>query len=177
MSRFIAFLLLPVLVSCMSENNETTNIKKAIPMLWDESQLVDEPYGLDFSIEKLENNAYNLEIAIDIEAGSYFVSPHSKGSYMGRFSILIENNDELIMADTLLEIPRSVESIDPWTNNLASIVRQNTVYKQQFDLENEEDFEIEGLVQFVIEPKCTLEKIKFMISNHSGKLEVKRIRE
>lgn len=52
-------------------------------------------------------------------------------------------------------------------------VRQNTHYKQSLKVLSNENFEVYGYIQFTIEPRCTLEKIPFILSYVDGKLSVK----
>ncbi len=154
------------------EANKSTNNEKSI--IINQNNIAEEPYNIKLQIYKVKNNQYRLEVKMDLAEGSYFVSPHSKGSYKGIFNISIEGKNKLSTNGNLLEVPRSVEQIDPWKNSLASIVNENTTYKQTFTIVPQNDFEVTGLVRFVIEPRCTLEEVKFIISYYSGELKIKK---
>jgi hypothetical protein len=53
------------------------------------------------------------------------------------------------------------------------LVRENTYYKQSLKVLTNENFEVSGHIQFTIEPRCTLEKIPFILSYVDGKLSLK----
>lgn len=40
-------------------------------------------------------------------------------------------------------------------------MRENTTYKQALKVNSETDFKVSGLIQFTIEPRCSLEKIGY----------------
>ncbi len=134
----------------------------------------EEPYDITFKVEKLKNNTYNFIISMELEKDAHYVSPNSKGSYLGQFTMIMDKNTKLRMNEAFTEIPLSKESIDPWNGGPVNFVREHTTYTKQFTISDTNDFEVAGLVQFVIEPRCTLEKIHFKITNTSGNIEIKQ---
>lgn len=157
-------------VALKTETETTT-----IPKFNGNPLFISDPYDLELSIEKTENNTYQLVTNIILKNDSYFVSPHSKVAYKGRFSSKLQQNKNLDMIDTIIETPRSVEEIDPhpFVNGPVNWVRQNTIYKQPLEINSETDFEVSGLIQFTIEPRCSMEKIGYTISYKSGEMTVK----
>ncbi len=59
----------------------------------------------------------------------------------------------------------------PFTNGTVNWVRVNTNYKQQLEVATQVDFQVFGYIQFTIEPRCSLEKIPFIIKKENGKLK------
>ena len=135
----------------------------------------EEPYDLSLRVEKLKKNTYNLIIKMELKKGAHYVSPNSKGNYLGIFTLIIDKNTKLYMHGKFSESPLSKEGVDPWSSNPVNFVRENTTHTKQFTITDTNDFEVSGLIQFTIEPRCTMEKIKFTITNTSGKIEIKKL--
>ncbi len=135
---------------------------------------ISDTYDIELSIEKIGNNGYQLVTEIILKNDSYFVSPHSKVAYKGRFSSGLQKNANLEMTNNIIEIPRSVEEIDPhpFVNGPVNWVRENTTYTQPLKLNTNSDFEVSGLIKFTIEPRCSLEKIGYTIRYKSGNMTV-----
>jgi hypothetical protein len=136
----------------------------------------EEPYELSLQVKKLKNNTYNLTVIMELGEGAHYVSPNSKGDYKGKFVMLLEENTKLTMSGKFTEYPTAKESIDPWRGDPVNFVTENTTHTQQFTITDTNDFEVSGLIQFTIEPRCTLEKVTFTISNRNGKLEIKKVK-
>lgn len=186
MNKVIVLLFLLFSIGCTTEKQQpkstTSTIKTTESEIFNiltkpDEPIIREPYDIGFQIDKLDNNQYILVVSIQLDKGSYLVSPFSNDSYSGRFDISIKDVGNLIMNDTLLEIPRSAEEIDPWGKGLVNLVKENTIYKQKFTILAKDDFEVSGFIRFVIEPLCTMEEVKFIISNNSGKLKVEKIND
>lgn len=136
---------------------------------------ITDPYDIKLSIKETENSGYQLVTEIILKNDSYFVSPHSKVAYKGRFSSDLQKNKNLEMINKIIETPRTVEEIDPhpFVNGPVNWVRENTTYRQPLKLHTDSDFEVSGLIKFTIEPRCSLEKIGYTISYKNGKMSVK----
>ena len=132
-------------------------------------------YDIQFKIEKLNSKTFNLNINIALDSGAYFVSPLSGGDYKGIFNISIPENEHLTLADGLSEIPKSVESIDPWTGGKVNLVNETTTYSKTFNINSTSNFELMGKVKFVIEPRCTLEEITFSIVYRDGNIAIRKV--
>lgn len=169
--------ILIVLLTFFSVNNHTNDQIDTNTEVISQDKIIKtkEPYTLNFHLEKLKNNTYNLIIKMELEKDAHYVSPNSKGSYSGIFAMILEENTKLNMSGKFSESPLAKEKVDPWTGNPASFVREDTTHTQQFTVTDTNDFEVSGLIQFTIEPRCTLEKIKFTISSRNGKLAVKKV--
>jgi len=133
------------------------------------------PYHLDLKIENTEDNSKQLVVFITLKGDSYFVSPHAKGDFKGRFSMTIDENSKLAVEGDIIEIPKSVEEIDTHhhVNGTVKWVRENTTYKLPLKVMTKEDFEVTGIIKFTIEPRCTFEEIPILVSQKSGELSVK----
>jgi len=171
MSKFITLVIVLFSMSYNTNHNQL-NIHTKFSLQEEVTKIV-EPYNITFNVDKLKNNTYNLIIEMELGKDSHYVSPNSKGEYLGMFSMILEENTKLHMHRKFSEIPLSKESTDPWTGNPVNFVRENTKYTQQFTISDTNDFEVSGLIQFTIEPRCTLEKIHFTIKNTSENLEIK----
>lgn len=137
------------------------------------------PYHVSFALEEREGEEPLLVIGMELAMGSYYVSPFAKRDFSGKFSIHLRETEVMSLADGLQEIPRSTEIFDPhpFVNGLVNWVRVNTVYKQPLKIEAEGDFDVVGRVQFVIEPKCTMEKVNFRITRTDGVMKVQKMME
>lgn len=179
MKKVIIIFSVLLCISCAvdDQNKEIKTVKETISSgdtkTFNIPKSTDDPYEIDFKVDKVNAKEYSLIVSIDLDNGAYFISPHSKGNYKGIFVISVEDNNKIILTDTIIETPQSVEKKDPWSGEPAYVVDVNTIYKQNFTLTSDQNFEVTGRVQFTIEPKCTYEQIGFVISYHSGKVSVK----
>jgi len=137
---------------------------------------IEKLYDLEFLIENLENNEFQLSIAIKLYNGGHYISPHAKRTFSGKFFMDLGSYTDLAFKGDIIETPRSVETIDlhPFTNGTVNWVHVNTTYKQSLQVKSQDDFEVFGRVMFTIEPRCTLENIPFVIAYKAGKMTVKR---
>ncbi|WP_417856945.1 hypothetical protein [Xanthomarina gelatinilytica] len=132
------------------------------------------PYHLDLKMETTEAGTKQLSLFITLKDNAYFVSPHAKKDFKGKFSMTIEDSSKLSMTDDIIEIPRSVEEMDthPFVDGKVNWVRENTLYKQNLNILTKDDFEVTGFIRFTIEPRCTYEEIPFKVTQSSGVLQV-----
>ena len=184
MKRLTSSILLILVMGCISNNQETLDTIASNEMNAQKDEGIEnddmykrfttELYELRFEINKLENGVYDLILDMELKNGSYYVSPNSKGNFTGIFSIIIDENDKFEKTAKLIETPLSVEEYDshPFVRGYINWVKENTNYRQRIKRKSDEDFEVSGIIQFTIEPKCTLEKIPFFIKYKDGKLKV-----
>ena len=146
--------------------------------LTDREAALDHPYKLDFLLEKTAAAQYKLVTDMKLFGGSFYVSPHSSGAFKGKFRIEIAPNNDLILENDFVEIPRSIEVIDPhqFVNGPVNWVKEDTRYGHLLNILTEKDFEIGGKYIFTIEPKCTLEEIPILFKFKSGVLTVEEWR-
>ncbi|MBG6130255.1 hypothetical protein IWQ47_001662 [Aquimarina sp. EL_43] len=135
---------------------------------------MDNPYALALKTDTTDKGEQRLIVSIDLYDKSYFVSPHSNGNFLGRFNLSLGETKHLTMKDSIIEFPKSLETYDPWSDGRVNFVKRNTTYTQKLIINSQKDFEVTGLIKFVIEPRCTMEKVKFVISQRSGVLSVEK---
>lgn len=136
----------------------------------------DHPYDLSLQVEDAGMNEYSLLIRMNLFGGSFFVSPHANGTFSGRFSVALEENDNVYLGEDFIETPLSKEVFDPhpFVDGKVNWVAENTVYDYPLKVLSNRDFKVNGMIRFTIEPKCTLEEIPFSISSEGGKVTVQR---
>jgi hypothetical protein len=184
MKNVIAFFFLFLIVSC-AQKELVTSTEPTIPVLnvsMYDSQLIDKeiaidhPYELAFEVEKTSENQYTLNTTMKLYGGSFYVSPHSKRDFKGKFTIEIADNKNLKLAIDFIETPRSQEVIDPhpFVNGSINWVNEDTKYEHQLTALSNEDFDVGGKIFFTIEPKCTLEEIPVMFKYRSGVLTIEK---
>jgi hypothetical protein len=133
---------------------------------------VDELYTSIIRLDKQKNDEYLLSIEMQLKKNSYFVSPNAKGDFSGKFTIVLTEPNKIQTNDAITETPLSKEEYEKH-NGMVNFVRENTTYKQALKVLSTENFETYGYLQFTIEPRCTLEKIPFILSFVDGKLSIK----
>ena len=176
MKIIIAFFLMTLTVGCAVKEPATPirNVSMYDSPLIDHKVAMDNPYSLDYAVEKTEENKYNLVTTIQLFGGSFYVSPHSTRDFKGRFTIDIADNDHIIVGNNFVETPRSREEIDlhRFINGPVNWVNKDTRYDYPLTVLSQEDFDVHGKIIFTIEPKCTLEEIPFVIKFRSGVLSM-----
>lgn len=179
MKSLIALIGLILLISCHSPKEQTDinfdNISyNQIPELNQAPTVPLEPYIINIRVDKTYKGEFILETFMHLYGGSHFVSPHSSERFKGRFSIALNDNEFLKLDEKFEEIPRSKEIHDPhpFVNGLVNWVSVDTKYKHELLILNEIDFKVKGWVTFTIEPRCTFEKIPFIVSYENGEMKI-----
>lgn len=133
-----------------------------------------EPYKLKLASKKLQNNEYDLSISMELFNNAHFISPNAKRKFKGKFKVVFNTTDKFSLLDKLIETPLSVEEYDehPFTNGTVNWVRKNTSYRQKIKLNSTKNFQVKGYIQFTIEPRCTLEKIPFIIKHENSEMRI-----
>lgn len=185
MNTYLFYGLLQFLIGFTSEKVQpqevvvSTAIEEPMPSLVtyfsDDVVFKDELYTAILRVDKQQNETYQMDIQMHLKKGAYFVSPNAKGNFSGRFTLMLTENDKLQRSGVIIETPLSVEEFDahPFVNGPVNWVRVTTNYKQSFTLLSKKDFEVTGYLQFTIEPRCTLEKVPFILSYTNGKLSIR----
>ncbi|SNR15817.1 hypothetical protein [Tenacibaculum jejuense] len=135
------------------------------------------PYELTMKTFQLRTDTHSLEIDMLLHQGAFFVSPKSKGDFKGKFRVEFSESKHIELEDGILESPLSKETFDPhpYVNGYVNWVKENTIYIKNFKiLTPKENFTVTGVIKFVIEPRCTLEEIPFIIVHEHGELRVRR---
>ena len=177
---FYVLILLSINYSCTNvnsqesaSNTETLNIGSIIPTHFsDDVMHVDQLYTSIIRVDKVIQNEYVLSIQMNLKNGSYFISPNEESDFTGKFIINITNSEKIIANEAIIETPLSKGELNNH-GSLVNWVRQSTNYKQTLKVLTNDDFEVSGYIQFTIEPRCTLEKIPFILSNTNGKLSIR----
>jgi hypothetical protein len=138
------------------------------------SETMLKPFDIQLDMEKLDGNEYELAVAIKLNKGDYIVSPFSTDGVYGTFSLVIPKTSYLKVDKRLSENPESLPEIDPIINKPVRFVRVNTTYKQKMKVTNEEDFEVSGLIELLLEPSCVPYDMEFKLSYKSGELIAKK---
>ena len=184
MRYFLLAIGLLCLISC---NNTTSETNKDLAVL-DKSEMVIEhkkdytyyydstatdEYKIKFGVNKLKKDEFELVISMELLNDSFFVSPNAKRDFKGKFTIETDETEDITFVGDMNEIPRSKEEFDPhpFVNGKVNWVRENTKYYLKVKRNNKEDFLVSSNLRFVIEPKCTLEKIPLFIKNQGGYLK------
>lgn len=182
MNKLIALLLLVFAVSCTKTAQEVSHKEPAKKLTCNVPQhnfakmqapFKPDPYKIATKIEEGENGEKYLVIDMNLGEGSHYISPHEERAFGGKFTVAILENDMVMLGDELIEIPAAKKrygSTLPFDDGNTKWVRENTVYKQSLDILTEDDFDVAGTIQFVIEPQCTLEVITFLVSSRDGKM-------
>lgn len=129
-------------------------------------------YTAIIRVDKQTDDAYVLSVQMILKKDSYFVSPNARGYFSGKFTLAVTGSGKLTTQGAIHETPSSEEENDK-REGLVHFVRRNTHYTQTIKVLTDENFEVSGHLQFTIEPRCTLEKIPFILTYANGKLSVK----
>lgn len=132
-----------------------------------------DPYALTLRLEGSAQDGYRLVAHMALDSGSWFVSPYSD-RFSGHFRVSITDNDHLILDRNFVETPRTRLQLASWDKGEGHFVQENTSYTYRLNVQTKDDFKVQGIVRFVIEPKCTMEEIPFSISQKAGRLSVIR---
>lgn len=127
-------------------------------------------YTSTIRVDKQLNDEYVLSVQMNLKKDAYFVSPNEKGDFSGKFAIIIADSQKIISSGIIQESPLS--KVDE-KQGFVHLVRNNTHYKQTLKVLCDENFEVKGHVQFTIEPRCTMEKVPFILSYKDGKLSMR----
>ena len=170
----LIIVLITLFFNCKSDKKQLALISEnkilsKSEVIKDFTTVNDKDYTLHFEIEKIKNKPV-LTISINLHNESYFVSPHAKRDFKGKFYMDLGSYKHLDFEGDIMETPRSVVEFDshPFVNGVVNWVRVNTTYKQVLQVKSQEDFVVFGRVRFTIEPRCTLEEIPFGISYKNG---------
>ncbi|WP_442266531.1 hypothetical protein ACSIGC_02125 [Tenacibaculum sp. ZS6-P6] len=134
-------------------------------------------YELTMKTFQIDKDKHSFEIDIKLIQGAFFVSPKSKGDFKGKFRVEISDNKHIAIEKGITESPLSKEVFDshPFVNGYVNWVKENTIYNKNYKIKTpRENFTVTGVIKFVIEPRCTLEEIPFIIVHERGELRVRR---
>ncbi len=164
------------IISCgQAKETETTATEPIEVVKIQESGSYDrtkQHFEISFKIEKIDAEHYNLIAAIDLDSSCFVVSPYSPDNILLPVSLTIPLNKLLTTDSTLIEFPITTEEYDSITEEQVRYARVNTTCTQKLILNSQDDFEVSGQVDLMIEPICIPYRIDFIISNTNGELTV-----
>jgi hypothetical protein len=169
------FLIVIISIACSSNQSETPTESQtdSLDMPLEKNATAKElPFDIKIAVEKLKADTYNLSVTMFLDEGAYFGSPFSNNSFGGLFKIEIDPDNRLIVDETLIETPASVETHDPYSNGPVNWVIEETNYKQKLAIQSDQDFKVSGVVSAVIEPICSRYEIAFELKWKKGTLSV-----
>lgn len=180
MRNIATLILLLSIAACAQPKIQAQTEPQVLELSLYHSPLIDnevaknDPYDIDFDIEKSKEGQHLLVVKVSPKGGSFFVSPHSTQDFKGKFRVNLSENNFLSLSEDFEEIPRSKEVIDnhPFAKDAVNWVQTETTYKYPLTIHSEEDFVIGAEVAFVIEPKCILEQVYFKIFHSNGNVKV-----
>lgn len=129
-------------------------------------------YTATIRVDKRQNDEYVLSVQMNLKNDAYFISPNAKRDFSGKFTLAIPHSSKIITNGAISETPLSKEELDKG-EGLVNYVQKNTHYKQNLKVLSNENFDVNGYLQFTIEPRCSMEKIPFILSYENGKLSIK----
>lgn len=174
MNRILVFVFLLLSIGSLTAYQQSNKDSTVIHNDKIEKINIDKDFELQLQMEKLDNGLYDLSATISLAKGSYIISPFSTDSIYLHFAMSIPPTYYLISDNKLSETPNSIPEIDPILNEPVRFVRGKTTYKQQIKVINENDFEVSGLIEFLVEPVCVPYDVEFTISKRSGIVTVKK---
>lgn len=178
----ILAITLPIcmIVACANDTSNT-EAQDSVPVKVQEKNLTDgvemgnkKDYSIDYSLEKIDTNMYELSTSIELKNQAYLVSHFSADFYRGRFQNDLMPNERLLYVGSMTESPAPVEETDVWSGEPVKMIRKNTTYKQKIKVIIEEDFTVIGESRFTIEPSCTYEQVHFNLIYNDGILTVEK---
>jgi hypothetical protein len=175
---FFGLLLISLNYNCTEMNSQETAVNTTMqdsvyvgPTHFSDDLIrEDSLYTSIIRVDKQNKDEFVLSIQMNLKKNSYFVSPNEKRDFTGKFTVVLTESEKLIPTGAMIENP--ISKVDHYQGN-ANLVRENTNYKQTLKVISTKNFEVYGYIQFTIEPRCTLEKIPFILSFVDGKLRVK----
>lgn len=170
MNKIITFSLLLLSIACTTPTQQSNST--AIAVNNDAKVVTEKGFDLTLQLEEAENGDYYLSAALELDKGSYVISPFSEDTTYGHFGIDIADNHHVIADEPVLEIPASVDEFDDFLERRVKFVRVNTTYKQKVKVVTEDDFDIPGMIFLLVEPQCVPYEVEFTLSNRSGKMSV-----
>lgn len=135
---------------------------------------IDDSFDIILQIDKITDEHYRLSATIELDSGTYIISPFSRDGFYSYFDMVISDNSALITQGDLSETPVSVEEYDDIIDLPVRLVRETTTYTQKLKVVSKDDFEVSGLVEFLLEPSCVPYDVEFTITSRSGKLDVQK---
>lgn len=164
--------LLLLNISCGTKEIQLNSDHKVAPP---DLELPDDThFDIQFQIKQVGDQSYYLTTALELDEGSYVISPFSEDTFYLKFNIFLEENEFFTLNDPLIEVPPSIIEFDTIIETPVRFVRQNTIYKQPIKINQQEDFNTTGMVELLVEPSCIPYQVDFTLSYQSGALNIQK---
>ncbi|MEO9533277.1 MAG: hypothetical protein ABJG68_10085 [Crocinitomicaceae bacterium] len=159
-------------LSCQQEElsaNEDTSIECQVDSD-NMNNTIKENFTVDFGLD--ENNS--IVATITPGEGAYFASPESRDLLKGYANLEVEQNDFIHVDDGFIESPASEKVYDSYSKSYINWVYDQTSYTYGTCRKIGEDFEVGGVLSFVIEPECSRYEVAFILKNKEGELSIEK---
>jgi hypothetical protein len=131
-----------------------------------------DPFNITLQLSNEENGLNSLSVFLEMDSGCYVISPFSEDSFYGHFIMSFEENNHFVLVNPILEFPKSVLELDTILKEPVRFIRENTTFKQTLRSTSNGDFEVSGLVEFLLEPSCIAYDVTLIISSCNGEMSV-----
>jgi hypothetical protein len=158
-----------MLTSLSCSNGQNVRSDETVPVTNIQDSI--EPYSLELNVEKINTHEFKLVSIIKIDSLSYMM-PIANTTMSGIFKFSIVDTNQLNTNYILVEHACPVVTNFVWSNAPQKVIKGYVEYDQKLSVISTTDFVSTGFIQFVIEPRCTLEKIPFTISYMKGEMKV-----
>ena len=165
------FLIVSIMVLNIACSNGQKTIKESAQVMVTEE--VGEPYSILLTIEEENDSTFYLHSTLKIDSLSYMASTVNT-TMSGIFKVNLIENSFINSTHDLIEKACPVVTNFVWSNSPQKVIMGKVEYIQKLTLNTQNEFTAKGEVQFVIEPRCTLEKIPFTLTFQNGNLSVKK---
>lgn len=129
-------------------------------------------FDIELDLLQESQSAYTLVVALSMDSGSYVISSFSEDDFYLPFEVTLEPSSNLTLGNELIENPPSIEEYDAVIEENVRFVRENTTFSREMNISSTSDFQVEGKIQFMIEPQCIPYDIDFSIIQEGGVLRV-----
>jgi hypothetical protein len=167
MLKLFLFSVMIVSLSCSNGQNISTEEETQVSII----ENTNAPYSIELKVEKVSITEFKLVTIIKIDSLSY-MAPISNSTMSGIFKISIKDSVLLNSNYKLIEHACPVVTNFVWSNAPHKLILGYVEYDQKINVISNSDFTTTGVLQFVIEPRCTLEKITFTLSYKAGEMKV-----
>ncbi len=129
-------------------------------------------FQIDLKIVPLSEGVFQLVSTLDLLEGAYIISPFSMDNFYLPYTSSIQENRFIKAASALMEFPSSEIEQDPYIEKEVRFIRTKTVFTQAFEIVHQVDFEVDGWIEFLVEPDCIPYDVTFTIKMKSGELSI-----
>lgn len=129
-------------------------------------------FDLQLSLIQELDRTYHLVADLKLKQPAYVVSSYSADTLYSPFEIIFPDNSVLNWAKKPLESPESVVEYDSIIGAHVHLIRNQTFFTSRLFPLTDQDFKIEGWVEFVLEPLCIPYKLKFIIIQNDQNLKL-----